>query len=144
MSATAPGGGQMSSTSSYQAYERRRAVIVVVALAGALALGIVLAPQIATNSPTAAQLNSNLAKLWLALVVLFVVAGVSFWRLGNKERELLVTMPPEGPEPPPLVWWRYVRRRDRPAFFQTVAVVLAICAAGLSYFAWQIEALLSR
>ena len=90
------------------------------------------------------RLDFALAGLEGLTFALFLGAAIMFWRFANRESDFLGTEPPTEPEPPPMLSWRYVRRGDRPAFFRTVAVVLGLCAAGLVYFAMQIQAVLKH
>lgn len=134
----------MGEITSYTAYERRRALRVVIVLTIAGTLGVLTLPSGPVDTPTAAELHGRLRLIGFGLVLMLCIAAAWLWRIASKESELLVTMPPEGPDPYRWYAWRYVPRRDRPVFYRTASAAIAICAAALLYLSWRIDALLSR
>ena len=75
----------MGSTSGYKATERRRAVFVAIAFAIAVAFLFVVTQGTGSDASTSAQIESNLTKIWIALLIVFVGAAIAFWRLGRRE-----------------------------------------------------------
>ena len=134
----------MGEMSEPQRRDRNRALVLILALTLAVGIGVAVLPSVPRGTPTAGELEARLGKLAAILIVTFLGSAAALWRLAVNEAELLRTHPLDGSEPSAMLSYRYVPRRERPAFYKTVSVTLVLCALATWYFAWRIDSILSR